>query len=354
MSAGGRSNDPRPHQIVDVERADDPVVRVDDEERGDPMALHRQQRLGRQGVGTHRLRMVGHHRRDRRRAQVDRAVDRAAQVAVGEHADRAIRTVDDRGHPETLARHLEQAVGERGLGRDARHVRAGPHHVRDPQQQPPAEIAGRMRSREVLLGESAGLQQRDRERIADRERGGRARGRREIQGAGFRRHTDLEVHRRGARQRRMRAAGQRDQRHAETLDHGNDREHLVGLAGVRQRQQHVVADDHPDVAVTRFRRVHEERGCAGAREGRGDLPGDVPGLAHPGDDHAATAIEADPARLRERGADPRQLGAQAVDFDRNRPSRGLDQLLVGEGWMHAAHDSAFPAGRGCTRPPLLL
>jgi hypothetical protein len=37
--------------------------------------------------------------------------------------------------------------------------------------------------------------------------------------------------------------------------------------------------------------MQEERGCPGARERRGDLAADDPGLAHPGHDDPAAALE---------------------------------------------------------------
>ncbi len=62
------------------------------------------------------------------------------------------------------------------------------------QQQPAAEAAGRMRAREILVGEAARFEQRDRERIAHDQRRRRARGRREAERAGFGRHAGVQMH----------------------------------------------------------------------------------------------------------------------------------------------------------------
>ena len=65
--------------------------------------------------------LTRHQRGDRRGAQVDVVVvDRAAQVAVGEDAEQAAVGIDDRGHAQALARHLDQRVGQAGVGADAR------------------------------------------------------------------------------------------------------------------------------------------------------------------------------------------------------------------------------------------
>ncbi len=72
-----------------------------------------------------------------------------------------------------------------------------------------------------------------------------------------------------------------------TLDQRHDREQFGGGAGVRQREQHVVAGDHPEVAVTRLGRVDEERRRSGRSQRRGDLSRDVSRLAHPAHDYPA-------------------------------------------------------------------
>jgi hypothetical protein len=54
------------------------------------------------------LRVHGHDVLDRRAVHVDVRIERAAQVAIGEHAEHAAAVVDDRRHAESLAAHLEQ------------------------------------------------------------------------------------------------------------------------------------------------------------------------------------------------------------------------------------------------------
>jgi hypothetical protein len=62
---------------------------------------------------------------------------------------------------------------------------------------------------------------------------------------------------------------------------------LDGLARPRQRHDDVVGRDHAEIAVACLARMHEEGGRAGRGERRRDLAPDMPGLAHPGHDHAA-------------------------------------------------------------------
>jgi hypothetical protein len=68
----------------------------------------------------------------------------------------------------------------RRVGPDLGQFRTPAHHFLDVQQQAPPEAAARVRAREVLLGEAARLEHRDGEGVAHRERGGRARRRREV------------------------------------------------------------------------------------------------------------------------------------------------------------------------------
>ena len=90
-----------------------------------------------------------------------------------------------------------------------------------------------------------------------------------------------------ARERRLRAAGDRDHLRAAPLDEGQDAQDLVGLAGVGDGDHHVAGGDHAEVAVARFAGVHEERGRARRGQGGGDLAADVARLPHAGHDDAA-------------------------------------------------------------------
>ena len=96
-----------------------------------------------------------------------------------------------------------------GIGvvvRDDRRGVAGVHRVLDPHQAP-SELAAGMQGREVLLAEALAHQQRHRQRVAERERRGRAGGRRQVQRAGFLGDAAVERDVGGLRQRRR--AGRR-------------------------------------------------------------------------------------------------------------------------------------------------
>ena len=75
-------------------------------------------------------------------------------------------------------------------------------------------------------------------------------------------------------------AGDRDDRHAELGQRGQQPDDLLGLAALREDQHHVVAADAAQVAVDRLGRVQ----AVAARAGRGqrgrDLLADQAGLAH--------------------------------------------------------------------------
>ncbi len=164
--------------LVIVQRADDSGVCIDDQQRRDAIRLHQMHGLGREHAGIDGLRAPRHDRVHAGGVQIGGALDRAAQIAIGEDADHATLRVDDRSHPEALATYLEQTLGERRRRTHLRHVRTRPHDVADVQQQTPAEIAGRMRAGEILFREAARLEQRHAERVADRQGCGRACGRR--------------------------------------------------------------------------------------------------------------------------------------------------------------------------------
>ncbi|MOA04704.1 hypothetical protein D3C78_1242740 [compost metagenome] len=88
---------------------------------------------------------------------------------------------------------------------------------------------------------------------------------------------------------RLRVAGNRHQLGAHAPGHGQDGQQFLARARIRHGNHHVILRDHAQVAMHGFRGVYEESGRAGRGERRGDLAGDVPGLADAGDHDAAPA-----------------------------------------------------------------
>jgi hypothetical protein len=139
-----------------------------------------------------------------------------------------------------------------------------------------AELAAGMQHAEIDRGKAAALQQRDRQRIAEREQHQRGGGRREVM------RTSLA----GLRQRQRDIGGlaqggvafrrHRHQRDAEALGIGDEVLHLGLLAGPRQGHDDVIGGDHAEVAVAGFGGVHEKGGGAGGGEGGGDLARHMP------------------------------------------------------------------------------
>ena len=83
------------------------------------------------------------------------------------------------------------------------------------------------------------------------------------------------------------AAGHRDQRHAQALEHRQDDGDLLALAAVGNRQHQVDRLDHAQVAVAGLGRMHEHRRRAGRGQRGGDLAADVAALAHAHHHHPA-------------------------------------------------------------------
>ena len=102
-----------------------------------------------------------------------------AQIAVGDDAGDIAVTVDDADAAETLRRHLDQRVRHPGAERLGRDGLAGVHDVAD-EFQHGAELAAGMEVGEFHRGKAAALQQRDRQRVAQRQQHQRGGGGREI------------------------------------------------------------------------------------------------------------------------------------------------------------------------------
>src|SRR5438046_7456555 len=167
-------------------------------------------------------------------------------------------------------------------------------------EQLPAESAAGMGASEILLIETASVEQSDRQSVAERERGGGARRRRKIQRAGFLRDARVKVDIGFPGKRRVGIAGQRDQLRALAFYPGDDREQLIRLAGIRERQNDVIARDHAQIAVSRLGGVDEKSRRPRARQPGCDVSGDVPRLA----DAAHLAAPAAPQARTDRTQDP--------------------------------------------------
>lgn len=95
-------------------------------------------------------------------------------------------------------------------------------------------------AREVLLREALGGEGRNGERVAEGERCGRGRGRRQIERAGFAADVAVEMHIGVLGEAGVRVARDGDERRALALERGDDGEKLVGFAGVRDGEHDVV------------------------------------------------------------------------------------------------------------------
>src|SRR5581483_8028098 len=181
----------------------------------------------------------------------------------------------------------------------------------------------------------------------------RAGGRREAERARLLRHADVERDVGGARERRIRGTRERDQRDREAARDGEQAEDLLALAAVRDGDQHVAADERPDVAVVAFGGVEEEGRGPRRREGRGDLPADDPRLADAGHDDLAAGREQQVEGFHEAVAEPVPEGVDRARLDvEHAPSAGESFDAHGER-LARARGPAPPPGRrqGAGRTP---
>ena len=325
-----------------VHHADQPVIGVSDQQRGDFVKFHQPHRFSGEPFRSRATAAGRHDLVDRRRAQIDLLFQRAAQVAVGVDANNAVLSVDHGGHAQPLTRHLQQRDCHRRTWRNFRQTVTAVHHIGNLQQQPAAQRTARMRHREVFGGETTGVEQGDRQRIPHRQRGRGRRGGREVHRASLLvdRHVQMDVGH--LRHRRVRLARHRDQRRAHALDQRQDRHDLGGFARIADRQYHVLARDHAQVAMAGFTGVDEERRRAGGRQRRGDLAADVARLAHAGNDDAPSAGHHALAGADEVGVDPRQQALQAVALDFEHAAPHVQYVF----WVQAVRHGSDRSKRG--------
>ena len=155
-----------------------------------------------------------------------------------------------------------------------------------------AELAARVQVGEVVLAEAAPHQQRHRQRVAERERRGRARGRREVQRAGL--LVDVRV------ERRRRRPGRASTRRGRSARSGVAPSRLIA-SSTRSTScvsplcdSAITTSSALDARRDRRARLRPDAGRRPACrcwQRRGDLPADDARLAHAGDDDAAAAAE---------------------------------------------------------------
>ena len=236
-------------------------------------------------------------------------------------------------------------------GAHPRHRVAAAHQVVHVHQQLAAERAAGVRAREVLLAEAARVEQRHRQRVAQRHLRRGAGGGRQVQRAGLLVDGAGQHHVGVAGQRGLGLAGHRHQRHAQAPHRRQDGRQLVALAAVADGQHHVAGHHHAQVAVAGLGRVHEERRRAGRRQRGGDLAADVAALAHAHHDDAAAALQHRLHRAREAFALARRQPQQRARLDLEGALGQAQRAFGVEGARRGSPAGALEYDRAHSRHP---
>ena len=211
-----------------------------------------------------------------------------------------------------------------------RHGVAGAHDVAH-EFQHGAEPPARMQFGEFHRGETAALQERDRERVAERLLHQRRGGRGEIVRAGLARLRQRHHHVGGLRQRAVRKSGHGNKPDLEAAGIVGEILQFGGLARPGQRHDHIVGRDHAEVAMARLAGMHEIGGSAGGGEGRRDLAADMAGLSHAADDQPpvrlADHFDRSDKGLSESVMDRRRQRGHPAGFGLQRPHCGCNQVV---------------------------
>jgi len=185
-----------------------------------------------------------------------------------------------------------------------------------------------VRARKIFRAKAARIKKRDRQCIAERERGRGAGSGGQIERARFPGNCSLEVYIGQRSKRRVGAAGDRDQ--AGTLPSGDwhDSGELFGGARVRHRNQHVVAGHHAKIAVTCLCRMQKKRRCPGGGQRCCDFPGNMAGLADAADNHSARAVQNHSTGLNKGRTDSLRQSLDCFGLNAKHFDRAQDQPVV--------------------------
>lgn len=209
----------------------------------------------------------------------------AAEVAVGDDAADFV-ALDDNGAAEALGGHLDDGVGDGGVGC---------HHgafvldveVGDAEVELLAEGSAGMEAGEVACGEVAAFDESHGEGVAHDELGGGGGGGCEVVGAGLVLDGGVEDDVGFMGEEGVGVADDSYETVAEVFDERHKDLDFGGVAGFGDADDDVARADHAEVAVDGVGGVEEEGRGAGGVEGRDYLDSDVGAFADTGDDNAA-------------------------------------------------------------------
>ena len=265
---------------------------VDDHEIVDAMAFEQVQNFHREFVLMDRDGIERHQIAHEAVGDFCVGLEVADEIAVGENAEQLAFFIGDDGGAGADVGHRFQDGANRRVGRDHGERVARPHDLMDAQKQAAPDHSGRMEAGEIFLLEAARFEQDHRERVAEREHDGGARGGREIQRTSFLLDIDVENDVRVLRQAGIRVAANGDDLHLKSRDGRQDSQHLFGLAAGAQGEDDVAVRDHAEIAMQRVQGIEHDGGRTGAGERRSDLVPDVPRFPHADHDDFAARFHA--------------------------------------------------------------
>nr|GEU28522.1 hypothetical protein [Tanacetum cinerariifolium] len=264
-------NDFCTREVVDVQRAHQLAVGVGHQHLVDAELFHDGHGIHGQLFRADAARVGVHDIADHHLREVLDFFDHAAQVAVGEHADRAVVGIHDGGHAHALLGDFQQRIDQLDVGLHLGHVGAAAHDVAHVREQAAAQRATGVGAGKIFFLEAAQIEQRDGQRVAQRQRDGGGRGGRQVHRARFFFDGHVQVDVGDIGQARTGLAGDGNDLAAHAFYHGQNRHQLAAFARVRDGDERVVGSDH-----------------AQRRAGRGGLPHDapaaharLPGCRHP-------------------------------------------------------------------------
>src|SRR5205823_10538193 len=139
-----RLDDAGSEEVVQVENARGaPRAVGEDEQRRDRVPLHERHRLRGERAAGDRLRRRGPQVAGAELARVGGALERATEIAVGDHAAELSRRAEHAGETEARGGDLDEGLFEGRVLADEGHGVSAVHQVLDPREAPP-ERAARM------------------------------------------------------------------------------------------------------------------------------------------------------------------------------------------------------------------
>jgi hypothetical protein len=158
--------------------------------------------------------------------------------------------INHTGHPQAFARYLQDDLHQLGILRHQGDFLMAMHEIADGKPHASSKLPTRVEEGKIALFKATARHDSDRQRVPHRQRCRNTGGRNQTKRTRFLRHLHIEHDVAALGQGRSGISRNRDQLQTKAVvNDRKDPQNFFGLATVRNRDEHIAAGDHTQIAV---------------------------------------------------------------------------------------------------------